>query len=144
MVDIEKICRDAADTAAELGVTLGYAPEDVEKLEDIILPKCRAWYQDGTITEEKGVWNFAVLFGIYLGEIMLRNYAQDCGYHWGLRDGNLPVLVKNDGTEMSPISKTEKRILNGPEDSVASFYQVGRLFAEGRLDAAKSSLKPHQ
>ena len=144
MVDIEKICADAVQTAAELGVTLGYAPEDVEKLDTVILPKCRAWYQDGTITEEKGVWNFAVLFGIYLGEIMLRNYAQGCGYRWGTPDGNLPVLMKDDGNQMSPITKTEKCILNGPEDSVKSFYDIGRLIADGRFDAARGSLKPHQ
>ena len=32
----------------------------------------------------------------------------------------------------------------GAEDSVKSFYDVAVLFADGRMDAARKHLKPHQ
>lgn len=54
MVDIEQICADALETAAKLGVELNFQPEDAEKLETIIMPKCSAWLADGTITEDRG------------------------------------------------------------------------------------------
>lgn len=62
---------------------------------------------------------------------MLRLHLQEKGYTWYLKDG-LPVL-KNDINEMSPISKTHKRILNGPEDSVRSFCDVAFMIADGKF-----------
>ena len=144
MVDIEKICADAIETAAELGVTLRYQPEDIEVLENLVMPKFSAWLRDGTITEDRGAWNLAVQFGIYLGETMLRNFAAQYGYHWGTPDGNFPVLMKDDRNQMSPITKVHKRILNGTEDSIKSFYDVAVFWADGRLDQARGNLKPHQ
>ena len=144
MVDIEKICADAIENAAELGVALRYQPEDIAELENRVMPVFSEWLRNGTITENKGAWNLAVQFGIYLGETMLRNYAAKYGYHWGTPDGDLPVLMKDGGNQMSPITKVHKRILNGAEDSIKSFYDVGVLIADGRFDPARRNLKPHQ
>lgn len=60
MVDIEKICADAIENAAELGVALRYQPEDIAELENRVMPVFSEWLRDGTITENKGAWNPAV------------------------------------------------------------------------------------
>lgn len=84
----------------------------------------------------------AVMFGIYLGETMLRNLAAAYGYRWSTPDGNFPVLMKDAGNQMSPISKVHKRILNGAEDSIASFYHVAVFIADGRFDRARNTQNP--
>lgn len=132
MVDIQMICNEAIEAARHFGVEFSYQPEDIEQMDSVILPKCRKWLDDGTLTEQ-GAWNVAVMFGVYLGETMLRNFAEKFGYHWGTPDGNLPVLMKDKGNRMSPITKTHKCLLNGEEDSVYSFYTVSMLVASGKL-----------
>ena len=139
MIDIQKICEEAVKTAAELGVTLNYQPEDIDQTETVIMPKFSAWLRDGTITADRGAWNLAVIFGIYLGETMLRNFAAAHGFQWGTPDGEFPVLIKDNGNQMSPITKVHKRILNGEEDSIASFYRVAAWVADGRFDKARGN-----
>lgn len=65
--------------------------------------------------------------------------AADPGRHWGTPDGNLPVLMKDDRNKMSPITKVEKRIVNGEEDSIKAFYDVAVYIAEGRFDQARGN-----
>lgn len=144
MVDIEKICADAIENAAELGVALSYRPEDIAVLENRIMPIFSEWLRDGTITADRGAWNLAVLFGVYLGETMLRNFAAEYGYHWGTPEGNFPVLMKDEGNQMSPITKVHKRILNGTEDSIKSFYDVAVFIADGRFNQARGKQNPRQ
>ena len=142
---IEKACADAVDFGKEFGVTLSFQPGDETLLEEQILPEVSGMFERGNVSEQ-GVWNLAVMFGIYLGELMRREYAEKYGFCWGTPDGNLPVLMKpGEATQLSPITMVHKRILNGPEDSVKSFYDVGRFVADGRFDAARKSgrLRPH-
>ena len=143
MADIEKICADAIEMAAKLNIHLNYQPEDVDTLDRILLPKCSEWLSNGTIDKD-GAWNAAVMFGVYLGETMLRNFAAEKGYQWATPDGNFPVLMKNEKNHISRITKVHKRILNGMEDSVRSFYNVAVYIADGRFDEARQFLTPAQ
>ena len=43
---------------------------------------------------------------------------------------------------MSPITKAEKRIQNGPEDSVKSFYDVAKVIAQGKLTPGRRTGEP--
>ena len=65
------------------------------------------------------------------------------GYCWNMDEG-LPVLAKDDKNQMSPITKAEKRILNGSEDSVESFYRIGLFIAEGRLNTMRKQQPPQE
>lgn len=142
MVDIDRFCTEAVRTAAELGVTLNYQPEGIAQMEAIIMPKFSAWLKDGTITADRGAWNLAAIFGIYLGETMLRQFAAEKGFRWGTPEGDFPVLMKDDRNQMSPITKVHKRILNGEEDSIESFYRIAIYFAEGRFEKTRGSQTP--
>ena len=54
----------------------------------------------------------------------------------------LPVLAKDGRNQMSPITKAEKRIQNGPEDSVKSFYDVAKVIAQGKLIPGRRTGEP--
>ena len=74
----------------------------------------------------------AVSLGIYLGQVMLENKLSEYGYEW-LVDGNEPCLAKNNDYKMFPITKVWKRITNGIEDNIKSFYNIGIAIAEGHF-----------
>ena len=68
---------------------------------------------------------YAPYFGSYLGEVMLKNGLSKRGYHWGMQNtGNIPLLMADDEKYVTPIDKIYKRLVNGPEDNVVSFYQM--------------------
>lgn len=56
----------------------------------------------------------------------------ECGYEWTV-DSNEPCLNKDNNNKMFPIAKVWKRIINGTEDSVKSFYDIGIAITEGRF-----------
>ncbi len=65
----------------------------------------------------------AVIFGFYLGEVMLKNGFSKNGYTWGKSDiSNIPLLVDDKGSYITPNDKVYKRLINGKEDNVNSFY----------------------
>ena len=76
------------------------------------------------------------------GETLLRNGLADLGYRWALTENGLPVLAKDGRNQMSPIKKAEKRIQNGPEDSVKSFYDVAKVIAQGKLIPGRRTGEP--
>ena len=65
----------------------------------------------------------ALIFGSYLGEVMLKNGLSKKGYGWGKDNtSNIPLLVAAEGNYIAPNDKVYKRLINGGEDSVISFY----------------------
>ena len=77
------------------------------------------------------LWNTAVLFGTYVGEMLLRSGLAEKGFAWAWDDG-IPILSIPGKTAVSPITKAHKRILNGAEDSIKSFVDVVFSFVDGK------------
>ena len=74
---------------------------------------------------ENQVWSMSHIFGSYLGEVMLKNGLSKRGYHWGMQNtDNIPLLMADDEKYVTPIDKIYKRLVNGAEDNVISFYQM--------------------
>lgn len=130
-LNYEEIAECAVAYAQKSNIELDYSRESIEAVDMILGQYYEHLAEYDGETGADALWNIAVHFGIYLGETMLRLHLQEKGYTWYLKDG-LPVL-KNDINEMSPISKTHKRILNGPEDSVRSFCDVAFMIADGKF-----------
>lgn len=74
-----------------------------------------------------------MIFGVYLGQTLLDTYLTLRGYFWAVGEDSIPALKKDGKNQMSPITKVYKRLLNGPEDSVKSFYDVALYIADGKL-----------
>jgi len=74
---------------------------------------------------ENQIWSMSVIFGSYLGEVMLKNGLSKKGYKWGKdKSSNIPLLINNNGNFITPNDKVYKRLVNGKEDSIISFYDV--------------------
>lgn len=131
-INYQEIADRTAVHALKSNIILDYSEKSIAEVESIL-----GTYYDH-LTEYVGkegadtLWNVAVHYGIYLGETMLRLGMKEKGFAWFVDDG-LPILKNQTSAQISPITKTHKRILNGPEDNVKSFCDVAFLFAEGKL-----------
>jgi len=125
------IAEDAVRYAGQSGITLNYTRESAESVDMIL-----GAYHDNLDRYDgddgaKTLWNVAVVFGTYLGEMLLRSGLAEKGFVWAEDDG-MPILsIPCSQTTASPITKAHKRILNGAEDSVKSFVDVVFSVANG-------------
>ncbi|MDE7444406.1 MAG: hypothetical protein K2N15_01650 [Lachnospiraceae bacterium] len=135
-INYQEIAQKAVAYAAQNNIHLDFSAESFENVDDILgcYYEHLAEYQDedGANT----LWNIAVHFGIYLGETLLRLQLGEQGYRWCMEDG-IPVIEKDAGNSMSPITKAHKRILNGPEDNVKSFCEIALMIASGKFPTQK-------
>ncbi|WP_459129641.1 hypothetical protein [Guggenheimella bovis] len=74
---------------------------------------------------ENQVWSMAMVFGSYLGEVLLRNGLEERGFYWNvLEDSPIPVLQNEKGAFLTPVDKVFNRFVNGSVENVISFYEV--------------------
>lgn len=126
-----RIAEDAVQYAMQNGITLDYTRESSPDVDTFL----GAWHDDlDKYDGDEGakiLWNAAVLFGTYIGEMLLRSGLAEKGFVW-VEDDGLPILgIPGSQTAVSPITKAHKRILNGPEDSMKSFVDVAFSFVNG-------------
>lgn len=127
------IAEDAVKYAAQSGITLDYTRESARGVDAIL-----GAYHDNLDRYDgeegaKTLWNVAVVFGTYIGEMMLRCGLSEKGFEWVV-DRQMPILaVPGTKTTASPITKAHKRILNGAEDGLESFVDVVFSIAGGEI-----------
>ncbi len=120
----DSIAEDAVRYARKNGIELDYSRESAQNV-DAFLGVCHDSLDkyDGDEGAEI-LWNIAVLFGTYIGEMLLRSGLAEKGFVW-VEDDGVPILsIPDNQTAVSPITKAHKRILNGVEDSIKSFVDV--------------------
>ncbi len=126
--DPKPYCEVAIEFAQNFHKQFSYQEKDIDDMEEI-LEILHQDYENQELSDET-LQKIAVFFGVYLGQIMLENALAKYGYVW---DGEQICLKKDDKNKMYPVSKVYKRIVNGIEDSVESFYRVAIVIAEGRF-----------
>lgn len=129
-----RIAEEAVSLAGQSGVMLDYTAESAKGVDEILENYHENIEQYSGEDGEKTLWNLAVLFGAYIGEVLLRQGLSEKGFAW-VEDEGFPILSTQDGRmTASPITKVQKRIYNGAEDSLERFVEVV-LFtvAEGNL-----------
>ena len=118
----QKMCAVAIEYATEFNKKLDYSENSITDLEEIL-----DWYsKDISVSKptENQIWSMAIIFGSYLGETLLKNGLLEKGFVWGKEpSANIPLLIRNDGAYLTPNDKVYKRLVNGSEDSVISFYR---------------------
>ena len=118
----QKMCATAIEYANEFNKTLDYSENSIVDLEEIL-----DWYsKDVSVSKptENQIWSMAIIFGSYLGETLLKNGLSEKGFVWGKEpSSNIPLLIRNDSAYLTPNDKVYKRLVNGSEDSVISFYR---------------------
>ena len=61
---------------------------------------------------ENQVWSMSLIFGSYLGEVMLKNGLSERGYCWGIQNtGDIPLLMAGDEKYITPVDKVYKRLV---------------------------------
>lgn len=137
MEELNAIAKDTAENAvqyaAQSGIMLDYTRESAGRV-DVLLGAYHDHLDEYDGDEgAQTLWNVAVLFGIYIGEVLLRSGLAERGFVW-VKDDGLPILaIPGSRTEVSPITKAHKRILNGVEDSMESFVNVVFSVVDGDL-----------
>ena len=133
---------DAVDyTAKVFGITLDYSSDSVARVEDVAvelhntMPR-RIFRALGFGPSKKELDVLSKMLGGYVGEVIRRQK----GGTWKINDELQAIgLQLNADTWIFPPAKVHKRIVNGPEDNILSFYNV----AVENLDAiAKASKQP--
>ena len=123
--EIENNARKNAETAISYAKSFekefDYSKNSIKDLEEIL----DYYSNDISMSKptENQIWSMSVIFGSYLGEVMLKNGLSKKGYNWGKDDNsNIPLLVNSDNSYITPNDKVYKRLVNGKEDNIISFY----------------------
>lgn len=124
----------------DCGVTLDYTPASIPAVSRILDGYHRRYLhpeEDGGAMQEK-VNAFASVFGVYIGETLLRTHPES-GYGWAEKEDFGLVVAKEGGYHIDAIAKATKQIVNGREngDEVVSFFDVAGQVMEGKLDLSK-------
>ena len=113
----------AVEYAKSFQKEFNYSEMSISDLEEIL-----DYYSNDLLESrptENQVWSMSLIFGSYLGEVMLKNGLSKRGYHWGMQNtDNIPLLMADDEKYVTPIDKIYKRLVNGAEDNVVLFYQT--------------------
>ena len=113
---IPQLCEYAVSLCEELAATrLDGTINSLEGLEKV-MAQVHELYQAGKLDED--ITNKVVVcFGVYWGEIMLKDQLSKRGFSWKMNAQDLPVLMDvNEKKAISPISNIYKKIFEKEED----------------------------
>ena len=118
----------AIDYAKHFNKKFDYSKNSILDLEEIL----DYYSNDISVSKptENQIWSMSLIFGSYLGEVLLKNGLSQKGYSWGkVGPSNIPVIIGRDGSYLTPNDKVYKRLVNGSEDNVVSFckYALEKL-----------------
>jgi hypothetical protein len=120
------VCAQEAVTIARdrYSVTLDFSEASVRQLETLLAGMHTGLPKPGDPARPSDQWitSVAVTFGAYLGEILRRNLGGEWLKQNPKAPGSLPALNIH-GDIVTPCRKVRKRILEGPVENVAFFYQ---------------------
>ena len=118
---------DAVDFAnLKFGMTLDFSSESIEKVEQIADTLYQARprgflariFRRGP--SDADVEQICKMLGGYIGEVFRRNKGGD----WAIHPDFNALGVQRDQAWIFPPSKVHKRLANGPEDNLWSYFRV--------------------
>jgi len=110
--NVAKMCVDLSQST--FGVSLDYSEASLSKIDDII----EEHFEEGHTPLDTTVLSF----GAYVGETI----RQHLGGTWRDEDGLFVLEEVGGKAKIFPFNKVRKRFVNGPEDSIAFYYQALR------------------
>ena len=121
---VKDLAEKAIEVAGNMGTELDYSAASIKDLEALLTMVYGRVDAEGFSQDD--LWTIACLFGSYLGETMLRNGLADAGFDWQEDTDGEPILVRGGSVfsmRMVPINKVFKRLVNGLDDEIVSFYE---------------------
>lgn len=128
---MESYAQDAVDFAQNnFKITLDYSPESIEYIEKIAaqleasIPKSKfaRLFKKGPSDEE--IDQVCKMLGGYIGEVYRRERNGEWGFNQDVAPGNLVIELKCGDLAMFPPAKVHKRLVNGAEDNLQSYFTV--------------------
>ena len=104
-------------------IVLDWTDGSVDRVEAVLADMHLGYLEQPTRPSDEKVMEFARLFGSYVGELLRRKR----GGEWGMitMDGQeFPGLKLESGSLIWPWGRVQNRLVQGPEDNVAHYYQV--------------------
>lgn len=132
--EAKRLANLAVSYAKQMGYTFDYSAACVEQLETILNEYSEELMADQSeqITE-KQIWSMSLIWGAYLGETIRRQTTSNV--RWLQEEDTKEVYLINENQgKVYPVTKVQKRLREGLQDNVVSFYDVSLAFLEGKLD----------
>lgn len=121
-MNFEEMEQKISDYAKTHHATLDYTAQSIDVLDEIMETFHEKYEQ---CSDEEGVAllsEWAVCFGGYIGETLLRVHLAEKGFVWALH-GEIPVLQRGED-RLYPINKACSRIQFGCAFDIGTFYQM--------------------
>jgi len=128
-------CKTAIEYGKSFGKNLDYSESSIEDVEEILefyskdlkpgFVKSLLKRVAGKQPTDKQIQSMATIWGVYLGEVIRIHNSSNCNWFVENVFGDGEVLHLQIGEiKAFPIDKVMKRLMNGAEDNVVSFYDV--------------------
>ena len=134
-LNMSKLYGTATRHAAPFGKEPDFSDGSINDVEEILDYYTEKQRDGQNRLSDYDVWTLSLIWGSYIGETLRRNHLTD--YRWELNSEDVAVLRKKGGLELSPITKVFKRINNGMEDSIVSFYDISIAINNGKINPGK-------
>lgn len=133
---INSFCDKAVNYAKGFSKKLDFSEGSIKDVEEILDYYCKDLkgnplknfirkIKNEELTD-KQVWSLATIWGTYIGEVICRNSSGKCRwvYEDEFGDGKFLHIKVDNNNRAYPIDKAYKRLKNGSEDNVVSFYDI--------------------
>jgi len=145
-VTIESMTQKAIQESKKFSKELDYSEKSLQDVEEILdsinkdikgnIMKNIFRKLKNQVPTDSEIWSMATVWGAYVGEVMCRNNQDRCKWMYEHIPGSGSVLFiqVDNNNQANPMEKVYKRLKNGPEDNVVSFYNVFKsLVLTGKL-----------
>jgi hypothetical protein len=123
---------DAVDLARERFQTeLDFSEASLEQVESVLatlhnaLPKGPFEKSPERGPSQEQIWQMSKVWGGYIGEVIRRRWGGKWIEKTTAHPGTV-ITLRVLGTDIFPLAKVYRRLINGPEDNVHHYYQVIR------------------
>lgn len=130
---IEEIAQHMSSRAVEYAKSFSkvfnYSEEDIKHLEEILDYYSNdlkdSALESKTMPTENQIYSMSLIWGSYLGQLLKKhvNPALCWVEEDVFGDGEI-IHLKDEENRIFPIDKVHKRLMNGNEDNIISFYEV--------------------
>ena len=131
MKEMAELAEKAVEAAKFWNIDLDYSAESLESVDR--LAQMIFLSHRNMPPPEEILLSVSNLYGAYLGEVLLRSGLKDLDFAWA-GNGEGEIGIGREDMWMAPVTKVYKRITQGPEHSLMSFFEVMFGLAIGAVD----------
>lgn len=118
-LNYKNVLTQAINHAKSIGITsLDFTDGSIGDVEAIL----SFYHENIHKLNEDSITNLSIFYGVYIGEVMLKNYLSAKDFNW-YYDIDIHI-IKSDEAQISPITKVYNRLKNGEVDNVLNFYHA--------------------